>query len=73
MKTPYPDMPESRIAYVRQVPVDALPEEIRAQLPGVREVYGIHNEEGECLALARDRQMAFVLARQNDLAPVSAH
>jgi len=73
MKTPYPDLPESRIAYIRQVPVAALPDEIRQQLPGVERVYGIHTEEGECLALARDRKMAFVLARQHDLAPVSAH
>ncbi|WP_209425233.1 DUF1150 family protein [Pararhodobacter sp. SW119] len=73
MKTPYPDLPDSRIAYIRQVPLDALPDEIRAQLPGVVEVYGIHTEEGECLALAKNRKMAFVLARQHDLAPVSAH
>lgn len=73
MKTPYPDLPDSRIAYIRQVPVAALPDAIRAQLPGVDEVYGVHTEEGECLALARNRDMAFVLARQHDLAPVSAH
>lgn len=73
MKTPFPDMPESRIAYIRQVPVDALPEEIRSQLPGLVQVYGVHDAEGACLALARDRHLAFVLARQNDLSPVSAH
>ncbi len=73
MKTPYPDLPDSRIAYIRTVPVDSLPDEIRAELPGLDEVYGIHTEEGECLALARTRKMAFVLARQHDLAPVSAH
>lgn len=73
MKTPYPDLPENRIAYIRTVPVAALPDEIREQLPGVAEVYGIHTEKGEVLALARDRKMAFVLARQHDLAPVSAH
>jgi hypothetical protein len=56
MKTPYPDLPESRIAYIRQVPVATLPDEIRQQLPGVSEVYGIHTEEGECLALAKRRQ-----------------
>lgn len=73
MKTPYPEMPEGRIAYIRQVPVEVLPDELRAQLRGLREVYGIHSEAGECLALAPDRRQAFVLARQNDLAPVSAH
>jgi len=73
MDTPFPDVPESRIAYIREVPVDALPDAIRARLEGVRQVYGIHTEAGACIALARDRALAFVLARQNDLAPVSAH
>lgn len=73
MDTPWQDLPESRIAYIREVPVDSLPDEIRTRLGGARQVYGIHTEAGECVALARDRRLAFVLARQNDLAPVSAH
>ncbi len=73
MDTPWKDLPEGRIAYIREVPVDTLPDEIRTRLDGARQVYGIHTEEGECIALARDRKLAFVLARQNDLAPVSAH
>ncbi len=73
MQTPHPDAPDGRIAYIRQVPVDSLPDEIRQQLPGLTQVYGIHDAEGACLALARDRKLAFVLARQNDLSPVSAH
>lgn len=73
MDTPWPDLPEGRIAYIREVPVNTLPDEIRARLDGARQVYGIHTQAGECIALARDRRLAFVLARQNDLAPVSAH
>lgn len=73
MKTPFPDIPEGRIAYIREVPVETLPDAIRAQLNGSRQVYGIHTENGECIALAHERNLAFIVARQNDLAPVSAH
>ena len=73
MDTPHPDRPESGIVYIREVPVAALPDEIRARLPGVEQVWGVHSPDGACLALARDRTLAFVVARQNDLTPVSAH
>jgi len=36
-------------------------------------IYAVHRADGERLALVRDRALAFVLARQNDLAPVSVH
>lgn len=73
MDTPYPDLPQGRIAYIRQVQRDLLPDDIQAQLPGDAPVWGVHAANGDCLALARDRKLAFLLARQNDLAPVSAH
>ena len=50
-----------------------LPDEIREQLDGVDTLYAVHRPNGERLALVRDRTMAFALARQNDLSPVSAH
>lgn len=71
-KFPLPD-PERPIAYVRPIKASDLPDEIRAQLPGVTDLYAIHHEEGERLALVTDRAMAFVMARQNDLYPVSVH
>jgi hypothetical protein len=73
MDTPHPHRPESGIVYIREVPVASLPDVLRARLPGVEQVWGLHTPEGECVALARDRTLAFVLARQNDLTPVSAH
>ncbi|HHX89071.1 MAG TPA: DUF1150 family protein [Paracoccus sp.] len=73
MDTPWNNLPEGRIAYIREVPVETLSDEIRARLDGTRQVYGIHTETGDCIALTADRRMAFLLARQNDLAPVSAH
>lgn len=61
------------IAYVRPIKASELPEDIRDQLPGVTDLYAIHHEEGERLALVTDRTMAFVMARQNDMDPVSVH
>ncbi|WP_071797599.1 DUF1150 family protein [Natronohydrobacter thiooxidans] len=71
-KFPIPN-PERPIAYVRPIKASELPEEIRAQLPGVTDLYAIHHEEGERLALVTDRTMAFIMARQNDFEPVSVH
>ena len=67
-----PDSGE-RIAYVRPIAVADLPEEIRLQAAGIDTLYAICDADGERLALVKDRNMAFYLARQNDFAPVSVH
>jgi len=65
---------EDRIVYVRPVKVADLPEEVREQLQeGAETLYAVHDSSGQQLALVGDREMAFVLARQNDLAPVTVH
>ena len=64
---------EDRIAYVRPVTVAELPRELRDQAHGARIVYAVHDAAGERLALVRDKRLAFVLARQNDLTPVHVH
>lgn len=61
------------IVYVRPVAISDLPEEIQEQAQGLQELYAVHNGEGERLALVKDRKLAFVVARQNDMAPVSVH
>ncbi len=61
------------IVYVRPVSLTDLPDEIRRQASGLSELYAVHNGEGERLALVRDRKLAFVVARQNHMAPVSVH
>ena len=35
--------------------------------------WGIYNSDGERIAVTDDRECAFVIARQNDLNPRSAH
>lgn len=64
---------ENPIVYVRPVKVADLPEEIRNQAQGQTTLYAVHNAEGERLALVNDRKLAFLLARQHDLAPVTVH
>jgi hypothetical protein len=62
-----------QIVYVRPVKTADLPEEIQAQTQGRDTLYAIHAASGEVLALVPDRRMAFVVARQNEFAPVSVH
>lgn len=68
-----PEPQGDRIVYVRPVSATELPDDIRAQLGGAERIYALHRPDGERLALVRDRQTAFLLARQNDLAPVNVH
>ena len=64
---------ENPIVYVRPVKVADLPEEIRQQAMGIETLYAVHDAMGAQLALVKDRRLAFVLARQNDMAPVAVH
>ena len=67
-------IPQGRpIVYIRPVAVADLPVEIREQARGIDTLYAIRSETGERLALVRDRKLAFVVARQNDMTPVSVH
>jgi len=64
---------ENRIVYVKSVDVEDLPDYIRSQMPKKTMLYAVHNSDGERLAIVEKRDMAFVLARQNDLSPVMVH
>ena len=64
---------EDRIVYVRSVDAEDLPDDIRAQIPKDTMLYAVHNSNGERLAIVEKRDMAFVLARQNDFSPVMVH
>ena len=74
--TDHPSLPETagkRIVYVREVKTADLPEDIRARTGGLDHLYAIHDEGGDVLALVSDRRQAFVVARQNEMSPVSVH
>ena len=64
---------DERTVYVRPVKVADLPAEVREQAQGSTEVFAVHTADGERVALVKERELAFVLARQNDFAPVNVH
>jgi len=66
------DAGERRIVYVREVKTADLPEEVRARTT-LDHLYAIHAPNGAVLAIVPDRAQAFIVARQNELSPVSVH
>lgn len=69
MKTPG----QRPIVYVKPVAVADLPEDVRAEAGELTQLYAVHDADGQQLALVADRKLAFVLARQHDMAPVNVH
>ncbi|WGH77756.1 DUF1150 family protein [Jannaschia ovalis] len=63
------------LVYVRKVDIEDLPDAVaeEAREGGLDELYALHRADGEQVALVGDRGLAFSLARQNDLEPVSVH
>ena len=75
MDVKYNNLPaaERAIVYVRPVLVADLPSELQEQAEGFETIYAVHRPNGERVALVADRKLAFALARQHDMAPVSVH
>ncbi len=69
----FQDDDAKRIVYVREVKTADLPEEVRSKANGLDHLYAIHAPNGAVLALVPDRAQAFIVARQNEFSPVSAH
>lgn len=64
---------QARIVYIRSVNAEELPDEVREKMGGLKEVYVVHSADGERLAVVKERNLAYALARQNDLSPVTIH
>ncbi|HCP80401.1 MAG TPA: DUF1150 domain-containing protein [Octadecabacter sp.] len=62
-----------RVVYVKSVDVAGLPDDVREAAGDREQLFAVHDSEGQQLALVADRDMAFVLARQNDMRPVTVH
>lgn len=75
MNTPFDfkDVDQDRLVYIRPVQVADLPAEMQDQAEGRERIYAVHSAAGDRLALVADRKLAFLLARQNDFAPVNVH
>lgn len=75
MNMKYKGFPEAdrSIVYVRPVLVADLPEDMQAQIDGLATVYSVHRPDGEQVALVANRKLAFHLAREHEMTPVSVH
>lgn len=62
-----------RVVYVKSVDVAGLPDEVREAAGDREQLFAVHDSDGQQLALVAEREMAFVLARQNDMQPVTVH
>jgi len=72
-KFDFGDSQMAQTVYVRKVATSTLPKDVQEQLDGISSMYAVHDIEGERLALVRDRNLAFTIARQNEMRPVSVH
>ena len=61
------------IVYVKPVLTADLPDEVQDQVGDLSQIYAVHNAEGEQLALVADRKLAFHLAREHQMEPVTLH
>lgn len=75
MDAKYENLPKSddRIVYVRPVLVEDLPDDMKQAVGDEKLLFAVHNADGERLAVVKDRKLAFMLARENDYAPVNVH
>ena len=61
------------LVYVKSVDVADLPDEVRAQAGTLERIFAVHDAQGQQLALVANQKLAFALARQHDMSPVTVH
>lgn len=64
---------DRNIVYVKPVLVADLPLEMQEHAGDLETLFAVHNAQGEQLAVVADRKLAFHLARENDMRPVTVH
>ena len=61
------------IVYVKPVLVADLPADMQTEVGDLEQLFAVHNAAGEQLALVANRKLAFHLARENDMQPMTVH
>ena len=69
-RNPFTEPDGQPIVYVREVTPEEMPDELRGT---TARPYAVHDAEGNRLALAPDRRIAFALAKRNDMVALSVH
>ncbi len=61
------------IVYVKEIETADLPQDLQAEAGDLETVFSVHNAKGEQLALVANRSLAFHLAREHKMVPVTVH
>lgn len=61
------------LVYIKTVEAADLPVGLQRQVGSEKTLYAVHKSDGERVAVVENRTLAFVLARENDLIPVTVH
>ena len=61
------------LVYIKTVAVTELPLDLQRQVGPDKTLYAVHKADGERLAVVENRALAYSLARDNDLTPMTLH
>ncbi|MEJ6397648.1 DUF1150 family protein [Yoonia sp. 208BN28-4] len=67
------DQIDQKIVYVKAIAATDLPDDVQDEVGDVDTVFAVHDKDGAQLALVANRKLAFHLARENNLHPVTVH
>ena len=61
------------LVYIKTVAVSELPLDLQRQVGPDKTLYAVHKADGERVAVVENRALAYSLARDNDLTPMTLH
>ena len=61
------------IVYVKEIETAELPDDLRAEAGDLETLFSVHDANGAQLALVANRNLAFHLARENEMVPMTVH
>ena len=61
------------LVYIKTVEVTELPLDLQRQVGSDKRLYAVHKADGERVAVVENRALAYSLARDNDLTPMTLH
>jgi len=61
------------LVYIKTVAVTELPLDLQRQVGPDKTLYAVHKADGERVAVVENRALAYSLARDNNLTPMTLH
>ena len=61
------------LVYIKTVAVTELPLDLQRQVGPDKTLYAVHKSDGERVAVVENRALAYSLARDHDLTPMTLH